>query len=226
MLKHNEYGQFCPVAKTAEILAVKWMPLVIRELLSGSYRFNDLQRGVPLMSPSLLSTRLKVLEDSGFVRRNPAKKGRGHEYHLTEAGKELGPIVEMYGDWAQTWLQQKIADQDLDPSLLMWDIRRNLDAAHFPTDRRASVQFELTGAKAKQRRWWVVFEEGEADLCMKDPGHEVDLYISSPLRALTEVWIGKRSISGALKSGELVLDGPRKLVDTFPNWFLLSATAR
>jgi len=226
MRKPNEYGQFCPVAKTAEILALKWMPLVIRELLAGSIRFNDIQRGVPLMSPSLLSTCLRELEDAGIVERRSAEKGRGSTYHLTQAGRELAPIIELYANWAKTWLRREISEQDLDPGLLMWDVHRNLDASYMPDDRRVSVQFELTGMKAKQRRWWVVFEDGTADLCMKDPGHEIDLYVAAPLRSLTEIWLGQRPINEALKAGELTLDGPRKLVDTFPKWFMLSVTAR
>jgi DNA-binding HxlR family transcriptional regulator len=139
MAESKGYGQFCPVAQAAQVLAERWTPLVVRELICGSVRFNDLQRGVPRMSSSLLSRRLKELEYAGIVERRPAAKGRGSEYHLTDAGRELFPIVEGMGLWAQRWLRRElVAEENLDPDLLMWDIRRCVTAEGLPPDVIAS----------------------------------------------------------------------------------------
>ena len=222
MAKKIEYGQFCPVAMAAQILAVRWMPLVVRELLAGSTRFNDLHRGLPLISPSLLSSRLKELEQAGVIDRTPAPNGKGFEYLLTEAGRELGPIVFMYGFWADKWLKRDYTESELDPSLLMWDIRRNVVTDVFPAERRAVVEFELSGVKSGQRRWWVLFERGDTDLCMKDPGYGIDLYVRAPVRALTEVWMGRRNLTEALKTEAIQLEGSRPEIKNFSKWFSLN----
>ena len=222
MAKEVEYGQFCPVAMAAQILAVRWMPLVVRELLAGSVRFSDLQRGLPLISPSLLSARLKELEHANVVERRPSSSGKGSEYHLTESGKELGPIVFMYGFWAEKWLKRDYKENELDPSLLMWDIRRNVDASVFDPERREVIEFELSGVKAGQRRWWILVERGEVDLCMKDPGHNIDLHVYASLRILTEVWMGRRKLNDALNSESVKLEGSRQEIRKFSKWFSLN----
>jgi DNA-binding HxlR family transcriptional regulator len=215
MKNSDGYGQFCPVAKAAEVLAVKWTPVIIRELLTGTHKFTDLKKGMPLMSPSLLSTRLLELEAAGVIRREQASTGRGSEYYLTPAGEALEPIIVTQGQWAQKWLQQNLEDRDLDPSLLMWDIHRNIDFDYIPDDRRFIVHFEFSGVPANQRRWWLLMESETADICMKDPGHEVDVYVSSSIRTMAEIWMGKLKIPKALDEGDLVLDGPRDLGKNF-----------
>ena len=226
MVQKKGYGQFCPVARAAEILAERWTPLVVRELLSGSVRFNDLQRGVPRMSSSLLSRRLKELEYAGIIERRRAQKGRGWEYHLTEAGKALFPIVEGMGLWAQRWSRSDlVVDENLDPDLLMWDIRRCVSAEGMPANRRFTVRFEFPGVPSNRRRYWIVFDHGEADLCAKDPGFEVDLYLSAKLRALVEVWLGHLSLERALRAGDIDLEGSREDLRRFRDWFALSLFA-
>ena len=222
MKRESEYGQFCPIAMTAQILTAKWMPLVVRELLCGSQRFSQLQKGLPLMSPSLLSTRLTELEGSGLVVKNPAPSGKGYEYVLTEAGQELRPIITMYGFWAEKWLKKEYTEEELDPSLLMWDIRRNVDGTVFPDDRRAVVQFELSGIKKGQRLWWLLFERGDVDLCLRDPGHDIDLIVSSHIRALTEVWMGRKPLTEALNSETIKLEGKRLDARDYAKWFSLN----
>jgi DNA-binding HxlR family transcriptional regulator len=178
MARQKGYGQFCPVARAAEILTERWVPLLVRELLCGSVRFNDLQRGVPRMSSSLLSRRLKELAYAGIVEIRPLKKGRGSEYHLTDAGKDLFPVIEGMGVWAQRWVRDDLVVSDnLDPDLLMWDIRRTVTVGEMAVMTRFVVRFEFAGVKSNQRRYWLVFERGEVDLCAKDPGFEVDLYV-------------------------------------------------
>jgi DNA-binding HxlR family transcriptional regulator len=224
MARDKEYGQFCPVAQAAGILAERWTPLVVRELLCGSVRFNDLQRGVPRMSSSLLSRRLKELQYAGVVER---RRGRaGFEYHLTPAGRELFPVVEAMGLWAHRWLQHaNIAPGNLDPNLLMWDIRRRALARAPKGDTRLVVEFQFTGAVRGPRRYWLVFEKGEVDLCLKDPGFEIDLFIATPLRMLAQVWLGYIGMDQAIREGHLRLEGARRHIAAFRAWFALSLFA-
>lgn len=226
MARKTGYGQFCPVARAAEIVAERWTPLVLRELLSGSRRFGELRKGVPLMSPSLLSQRLRELEDEGVIERRPTGKGNSAEYHLTPAGEALRPLIEMLGLWGLRWIQRELRRDELDPTLLMWDLRRCVDPAPLPKDRRTVVQFELLGAPAKQRRWWLVFDQGDVDLCLKHPGYDVDLEIAAPLRDLIEVWLGTIPVRRALQDGTIALEGPREMVRLFPDWFGRSTFAK
>lgn len=218
------YGQFCPIALAAEVLTERWTPLVVRELLCGSVRFNDLQRGVPRMSSSLLARRLKELQYAGIIER---KRGAsGWEYHLTEAGRELFPVVEKMGLWAQRWLRHNIAESaNLDPDLLMWDIRRNVAAQAQPKHRRYVAEFQLSGVPTNRRRYWLVFEAGQIDLCYRDPGFDVDLFVQSSLRVLTQVWLGHISIDAAVREDRLRLDGSRRDVSAFRSWFALNMFA-
>jgi DNA-binding HxlR family transcriptional regulator len=168
----STYGQFCPVAMAAEILCSRWTMLLLREMLCGSTRFNDLRRGLPRMSPTLLSKRLKELELSGVIRTVPNDAGIT-EYHLTEAGEELRPIVTGIGFWGQRWVESRLSLRNLDPSLLMWDMRRNLNADPLPP-RRCTIQFLYPELPEGVRNWWLVVSDGKVDLCQSDPGFEVD----------------------------------------------------
>jgi DNA-binding HxlR family transcriptional regulator len=225
MTAKRGYGQFCPVAIAAEVLAERWTPLVVRELLLGSARFNDLQRGVPRMSSSLLARRLKELEFAGIVQRRPGAAG-GPEYHLTPAGRDLFPIVERMGLWAQRWMRHDLTGPaNLDPDLLMWDVRRTVTNRVRPGDRRFVAEFHLVGALPRRRRWWLVFEPDAVDLCYRDPGFEVDLFVEASPRVLTQVWLGHVGIDQALREDRLRLDGSRQDVAAFRSWFVLSAFA-
>lgn len=227
MAQQKGYGQFCPVSRAAEVLAERWTPLVVRELLCGSVRFNDLQRGVPRMSPTLLSKRLKELEYCGIVERKKGEGGRGWEYHLTPAGRELRPIVETMGAWAQRWSRDDLTrDENLDPDLLMWDVRRTVTKGAIPAGQRLVVRFEFAGVPANRRRYWLVLDREDADLCTKDPGFEIDLYISAHVRDVVQVWLGHVSIREARRQGKLVLEGDPRDVRAFNDWFALSPTAK
>jgi DNA-binding HxlR family transcriptional regulator len=216
------YGQFCPVAKGAEVFAERWTPLVIRELLQGSTQFNDLHRGVPLMSRSLLSTRLKQLAEIGVVTR---KKGsHGSEYRLTEAGREFAPMVQCLGEWGQRWFRSKFGQDELDVTLLMWDMRRTVKPQAFPAGR-VSVQFEFSDLPASKRHWWLVGDGAEVDLCVTDPGHEINLFVTTDRKTLTRVWMGDLSIRGAVGTGKIALDGARSFRQCFEQWLGLSGFA-
>ena len=212
------YGQFCPIAKASEILAERWTPLVLRELVCGSTRFNDIHRGVPLMSRGLLAQRLRALVDAGLVERRAAGDGPGSTYHLTAAGAELEPLLVQLGEWGARWVRSERDREDLDASLLMWDIRRNANPARFPADRRAVVEFRFVDAPRNRRYWWLVCDGEAIDLCVIDPGHEVDLRVIAELPALTAVWMGDRTLAAACSAGGVRLEGDRELRARFHEW--------
>jgi DNA-binding HxlR family transcriptional regulator len=216
------YGQFCPVAKAAEVFAERWTPLVLRELLCGSTQFNDLHRGVPLMSRTLLSARLKQLEEVGIIKRKPGP--HGPTYHLTQAGQEFAPMIQSLGEWGQRWFRTKFGQGELDVTLLMWDMRRTVKPEAFPPGR-VSVQFEFSELPASKRHWWLVSDGAEIDLCATDPGFEVNLFVTTDLKSLTQVWLGELSVRTALATGQLMLDGSRTLRQCFEQWLGLSAFA-
>ena len=212
------------MAKASEIVAERWTPLVLRELIAGSRRFNELRRGLPLMSSALLSRRLKELEDAGVVERKTGE-GRNTEYHLSQAGQELRPIIEALGFWGARWTRSHLTSQDYDPSLLMWDIRRNVDVSQLPATRRTVIEIDLRGTSQALRRWWLVVAGGDVDLCMKDPGYEIDLLVIAELRALVEIWLGAQSIEEAARSGKIRFEGPRALASGFQHSLRLSPFA-
>jgi DNA-binding HxlR family transcriptional regulator len=216
------YGQFCPVAKGAEVFAERWTPLVLRELLCGSTHFSDLHRGIPLMSRSLLSLRLKQLEQIGVVERKHGPQGP--QYHLTQAGREFAPIIRQLGEWGQRWFRSKYVRGELDVTVLMWDMRRCIKADAFPAGRTC-VRFDFSDLPASKRTWWLVSDREEADLCPADPGFEVDLYVATDLRSMTRVFMGDRAMKSAVASGEIELDGPRELRQSFERWLGLSGFA-
>lgn len=216
------FGQFCPVAKATEVLGEKWTPLIIRELITDDQSFNNLRKGVPLMSPSLLSARLKTLEHAGVIERN--KTDAGVIYSLTEAGGELGPVIEQLGVWGQRWARSDMSKKDLDPSLLMWDAHRRIDTSYFP-DARSVLRFEFVDYPSKLRLWWLVITGSEVDICLKDPGHDVTLFIQSTLKTMTQIWMGDISVAKARREKLLQLDGDATLKKTMASWIGLSSLA-
>lgn len=218
------YGQFCPIAKAAEVLGERWTILIIRELLLGSSRFNELQRALSQISPTLLTKRLTQLQDSGLVIRRKLPKQERAEYHLTAAGKELLPVVVGLGEWGMKWARGQMSDDELDVELLMHDFSRRLDATALPGGR-AVIHFVFSGLR-KFGQWWIVLEEnGERNLCADDPGHEVDVRIRSDLRTLTEVWAGDREVRSAVQSGRLEITGPPALTRSLPAWLRIGMFA-
>ncbi len=221
----TSYGQFCPVAKAAEILAERWTLLVVRELLAGSHRFNELRRGVPLMSPTLLTKRLGELERAGIVQRRPLDVGRGSWYGLTPAGEELRPIVQLLGAWGDRWIGHRIDPTDLDPALLMWDVRRRLERSALPA-RQVVVRFNFADARPGRRWWWLVVDGPEVDLCLTDPGHDVDLTVFASLATMTSIWVGHVRLVDALDAGDVTLDGAAELVRSFRRWIGVPSRGR
>lgn len=219
----TSYGQFCPVAVAAETLTQRWIPLILRELLSGSTRFNELRRGVPRMSPSLLSHRLQALEEAGIITRHVGKHEKQTEYRLTPAGEELRPVIEQMGVWGRRWLQQELRDDQLDPALLMWDMQRRINADALPA-RRIVVRFQYTDVPSALSLWWLVLETRTTDLCLKDPGFPVDLQVTTTVRLMTRIWMGEADFRRAL-GPDLVVRGTRTLAHGLPDWLRLSTFA-
>lgn len=211
------YHQYCPIAKALEVLAERWSLLLVREMLMGSRRFNDLRRGVPLMAPSMLSQRLKALEHAGIVHREPVPSNRSHAYRLTPAGEELRPLIMQIGTWGQRWARSRMAADDLDASFLMWDIRRNIRTDRLPA-KRTVISFEFPDAKQAMKHWWLVVDAGEVDLCLDDPGHEVDLAVVTKLRTMTQIWMGDVSLTAARARGLVKLSGAGRLASSMGSW--------
>jgi DNA-binding HxlR family transcriptional regulator len=214
----STYHQFCPVAKSMELLDERWTMLVVRELVTGSEHFNELRRGLPRMSPSLLSRRLQQLTRAGIVERRV--EGSEVRYVLTQAGRELGPVVDALGSWGVRWMGE-LGDEDLDPKLLLWDMHRHLDPTVAPEERTV-VLFRFPDVPPKLRDWWLVITGGEADVCDDDPGYDVAVTVTGGIRSMVEVWRGDRTWSDALRTGSLELEGPERLRRALPRWFTLS----
>jgi DNA-binding HxlR family transcriptional regulator len=219
------YGQFCPVAMASEVICARWTPLILRELLCGSTRFNDLRRGVPRMSPSLLSKRLKELEQAGVIETRPTGQAGNVEYCLTQAGQELRPIVMSLGIWGQRWVETQLTLKNLDPSLLMWDMRRSLDLTPMPP-RRCTIQFHYPELPAARQRFWLVIDKRLVDLCPVDPGYEVDLFVETSLRTMTAIWMGLTNVQAELDAGRLELSGDKTLARSMQQWLGLSPFAK
>ena len=225
MTNLGSYGQFCPVAMASEVLCTRWTVLILREMCAGSTRFNELRKGVPLMSPSLLSKRLKELEKCGVIERARTSEPGAFDYRLTSAGQDLQPIVFGMGFWGQKWVEKESSLKNLDPSLLMWDMRRNLDPAPMP-DKRCVVQFLYPELPPKKQRWWLVIDDGGVDLCLTDPGYDIDLYVVTDLRTMTAIWMGLATVRSELESGRLKLTGETALKRSMQTWLGLSPFAK
>ena len=223
-MSNASYYQFCPVAMAAEVLCTRWTMVLVRELVAGSTRFNDIRRGVPRMSRSLLAQRLRELEAAGIVERRPVPRSQAVDYLLTPAGKDLLPIVEAFGIWGQKWVEAEPSLERLDVSLLMWDMRRNLDPTPLPPGRTV-LNFRFPELSPGKRSWWLIVEaNGEVDLCLADPGFDVDLYVETDLRTMTAIWMGLSTVSEV--SQRLELTGPTAVAAAMQSWLGLSPFAK
>jgi DNA-binding HxlR family transcriptional regulator len=224
----GSYHQFCPVALAAEILGTRWTLVLLRELVVGSKRFNELRRGLPRMSPALLSKRLRELEAAGVIERHAiAGEPGAFEYHLSESGRELRPVIEAVGVWGQRWVTSAASLANLDVDLLMWDIKRNIVRSALPPGRH-TIQFIYTDLPPTQRNWWLTTADtaDDIDLCFIDPGFDVDLYLTTDLRTMTEIWLGLTPLRRACDDGRLLLTGDRRLESGIGGWLRLGAFAK
>lgn len=211
-----QYGQFCPIAKATEILGEKWTILIVRELIMGATRFNEIQRGLGLISPALLTSRLKSLEEHGLVIKRRISGQKGFEYFPTKACEELMPVLVTMGEWGLCWARHNLSDDDYDAEFLMFYLERSIDPSHLPGNETV-IRFEFTDFET-QKHWWIVVTENRVDLCIKDPGKDVDIYFSSSVRCLADVWMGERTYKEALKSNDLKIVGPPSLTRNVTDW--------
>ena len=212
----SQYGQFCPVAKVTELLGEKWMLLILRELLLGSSRYNEFQRALSRISPTLLTKRLKQLENAGIILRKKQQGRKGYEYLLTPVGRELSPIVVHMATWGMRWARGQLDEDELDVEFLMWDIHRRLQMDMLP-DGETVMCFIFDGL-AKFSSWWLIINNGEVDLCTENPGKDVDLYVRTTLPDLVAIWNGDIKIKTALQKQLLKPQGDSQLVKTMPQW--------
>jgi len=221
----GSYGQFCPISMASEVLCARWTPLLIREFLCGSTRFNDLRRGLPRMSPTLLSKRLGELEAAGVIAAAMGDRGV-KEYRLTQAGEELRPLVMAIGAWGQRWVESEISLSNLDPELLIWDMHRGLNIDPLP-NRRICVQFVFSDLPAARQNYWLLVDpQSGVEACYSDPGYEVDLFSESSLRTMTAIWMGLDTVEKAVSDDRLNLTGSREIAARMQDWLGLSPFAK
>ena len=215
----RRYGQFCPVAKTAEIFCPRWNALILRNILWGAHRFSDIQRGVPMMSPSLLSQRLRELEREGIVAHDPD----GNGYKLTEAGRDFGPIIEAMGVWGQHWARRALEEGEVDMDLLLWGLEHGVDASAL--GRRGVVRIEFTDAPQQKRFWWYLCENGRTQLCIDDPGGETDLYLAATVADFIRIYRGDLTLRSAMAEDRLEVIGGASARRALAAWLNLSPLA-
>ncbi len=223
MSERRGYGQYCPLALATELLGRRWTVLVVSRLLDGCTTFNEIHRGLPRISPTLLSTRLSELEHGGLVTRRKLPRQKGYSYHLTEAGRDLNDIVDHLAVWGQQWARDNELD-DLDPAFLAWSMHLRIDGQAMPPGRTV-LEFEFSGTPSDLRRFWLVGNEGNVDMCLKHPGFDTDLWIRSDLCVFVEAWRGFRDLAREIRAGRIKVTGAADLKRAFPSWLLLSSLA-
>jgi DNA-binding HxlR family transcriptional regulator len=215
----HSYGQYCPVARAAEILADRWTVLIIRELLADVSHFNELERGLPHMSRTLLAERLRRLEQTGVLERRIAARGKRIEYRLTPAGRELQPIIELFGEWGARWAFGDPRPNELDPIVLLWWMRRRVCFDALPR-RRVVIQFDFRGGP--KQSYWLLVETADASVCLKNPGFDIDVIVTAEIMAFYRVWLGRSTLNEALRAKHVHLDGVPADLRAFQHWFAWS----
>lgn len=218
-----EYGQFCPIAKASEILGEKWTLLIVRELLMGGRRFGELQRGLSLISPTMLSKRLDSLEHQGMLLKRKIPNQKGYEYFPTKSCSELLPIIKSLGDWGMRWARSNLTEKDYDVELLMLYLQRSINTENLITDETV-IRFKFTDIR-DYPEWWMVVQGSDVDICVNDPGKEVDVYFTTTVKTMVDVWMGDSSYKKAIASGALTLVGPAALTRDVPHWMQSSIYA-
>ena len=219
------YHQFCPIAKAAEVFCQKWTPLILRDLAFGASRFSELQRGVPLASPSLLSQRLKELVANGVVEKRRAESGRGWVYHLTDAGREFVPMIMALGKWGRHWSPRFLPDNEADLGMLLWAIESHVNPYAFAQERTI-VEVELSDQPKRRRCWWFVNSGGECQMCHERPDRTSDLYVTTSLKDMIRIWRGDVSLAKAMDDGRIDVHGGADLLRAFPDWLQTSPFAK
>ena len=219
----QKYNQYCPIARASEIFAERWTPLILRELVLGSHRFNEIERGLPGISRSLLSSRLRELEDAGVLQRLPGPHPGIAEYHLSEAGCELKSVLDSLGKWGIRWAFGDPKPEEMDAGLLVWRIHQRIDRELLP-DRRTVVEFDFSGHHP--RRVWLLLEPREVSVCVTPPRFDPDVIVRADLMLFYRVWLGEIDYDAAIRCARIIVEGPPVLAKQLPRWFLWSPMAR
>lgn len=225
-MAHDAYNLFCPVSKASELIEPRWTLLLLLEMWAGSTRFNEIRRGLPGMSPTLLSKRLREMECNGLVRRTESSARGEVHYTTTPLANELQPIVMALGEWAHRNIDAEVTLEHLDARLLMWNMRRTIDSAALPRSRRSVIEFTYPELPKDERSYWIVSKPGTpVDLCSVDPGHDVDLFISADLKAMTSAWIGLSNLKTEISRGNISIVGDELVAASIDKWLGLSSYA-
>lgn len=219
----SKYGQYCPLALAAEVLCERWNLLILRRIIDGCRRFNDIHHGVPKISATLLSRRLQALEQAGLIQITPASEGRGHSYVPLPACMELEAITNSIAIWGQRWARD-MTREDLDPEFLLYSLHRRLNSDRMPPGRTV-IAFRFSGAPSHCNHFWLIHTDGITEMCLKDPGYPEDIYVKSNLKRFIEAWRGLRDLREEIRSERIKIDGPKALVRAFPGWLMMSAYA-
>jgi len=223
MTNREGYKHYCPIALTSQILCKRWTTLILRAFVLGATSYNEIIKSAPAISPTLLSNRLTELESANIIQEIPNDKTRGKLYQLTTSGQALFPILDQMGIWAQDWLRHEVTEKvNLNPDALMWEVRQSIINHHFVSDKLKVAQFNLSGVPANKQHYWLVFDADDIDICVKDPGHDIDIWISADIQTLVEIWLGHIRLSAAIANRSLKLDGYTHEVKAFSHWFGLS----
>jgi DNA-binding HxlR family transcriptional regulator len=226
IMSNDSYNQFCPVSKACEIIEPRWTLLILCEMWQGSTRFNEIRRGVPGMSPTLMSKRLKELELRGIINRTEDQSTNEIHYTMTSMGNELQPIIHALGKWAHRNIDADVTLENLDARLLMWNMRRRINTVTFPKRKRTVIQFTYPELPEAEQRYWIIAKpDSDVDLCSVDPGFDVDLFITADLKAMTSAWMGHSTLRAQIALEKIVLIGNRTLADTIDHWMVRSSMA-
>lgn len=218
-----KYGQFCPIAKATEMLGERWTFLIVRELLMGGRRFNELQRGLGDISPALLAARLKAFEAEGLLVRHRIAGHRGYEYYPTAACEALLPVLKALGEWGLCWARHALTIEDLDVEFLMYYLERSVDPEQLPGNETV-IQFKFTDL-AEQRDWWLLVRDGKVDICVTPPGRDIDIFFTTTVRTMHDVWMGDRTQRDAVLAGDMLIEGDPTLTRRIGAWLRLSIFA-
>ena len=213
----NRSGSLCPAVKAADMIGDKWILLLMRELFMGANRYNEFQRALPRISPTVLSKRLKQMEEDGLIIKKTIAGEKATEYRLTKCGRELAPLVNYMSKWGLRWARRRMNQEDLDVGTFMWDFHRSLNTSELP-DGETVFSVSFTGLDAHSK-WWLVANDNVVDLCTDDPGKDVDLYITTTLPVLAEVWMGDTEVHSAVRDEDIMLTGVSYLVKSASDWF-------
>ena len=215
-----EFGQFCPIAKATEIIGEKWTVLIIRESLMGSTRYSEFQRGLSLISPTMLAKRLDSLVAHGLLMKKKISGQKGYEYFPTPSCKELLPIIRSLGDWGMRWARANLTEKDYDVELLMLYLQRSIVPENLPGNESV-IRFKFTDIK-EMSEWWLLITDDKVDICIKDPGKDVDVHFTSSVKTMADIWMGDMTYRKAVADGGLKIVGHSSLTRNITSWMKLS----